>query len=745
MSTFIDKTLDKLGIVKETTKKPHVQKEPEKIPVWPGKPYPLGATWDGEGVNFAIFSENATGVELCLFNKAKDEKEYTRIKFIEQTDYVWHAYIPGLRPGQMYGYRVHGPYDPKMGLRFNSNKLLLDPYAKAISGRVTWSDAMFGYPVSLEDENRDLSFDDQDNAEGMPKSIVIDPTFDWEDDKSPNTPLHASIIYEVHVKGFTAQHPSIPEEIRGSYAALASPEVIEYLQALGITAVELMPVHQFVNDKTLVDKGLNNYWGYNSIGFFAPHSGYASTGTMGQQVQEFKTMVKALHKAGIEVILDVVYNHTAEGNHYGPTLCFRGIDNRAYYRLTGGHENGLRYYMDYTGTGNTLNMLHPRSLQLVMDSLRYWVTEMHVDGFRFDLASTLARGLHEVGKLSTFLDTIHQDPIISQVKLIAEPWDVGEGGYQVGNFPVLWAEWNGKYRDCVRDFWRGEESQVAELAYRLTGSSDLYQRTGRLPGASINFVIAHDGFTLHDLVSYNEKHNEANGEDNRDGESHNRSWNCGVEGPTEDKEIKTLREQQKRNFLATLLLSQGVPMICSGDEYGRTQMGNNNAYCQDNEISWFNWEWAKEHLELFTFTQKLIEIRHDNPVLHRRKFFHGRPIKGTNISDIRWLRPDGEDMTEDEWNTSHVRCLGMLLNGQVMDEYDERGRRIKDDILLLLVNSYWEPIEFKIPGKSTDSPWEILVNTHTPKKVEENGPLCKGAEVFQLEGRSLVLLRQLPK
>ncbi len=741
MKIATDKNAEDLELIRTPQKnevKPVIPK------AWPGKPYPLGATWDGEGVNFAIFSENATGVELCLFNSPRDDKEYASIKVTEQTDYVWHVYIPGLQPGQLYGYRVHGPYDPNIGLRFNPNKLLFDPYAKAISGRIDWSDAMFGYPVhQVENPERDLLADERDSAAGMPKCVVIDPAFDWEGDKSPNTPLHSSVIYEMHVKGFTANHPDIPAELRGTYAAIALPETIEYLQALGVTAVELMPVHQFVNDKTLVDKNLSNYWGYNSIGFFAPHSGYSSSGKLGQQVKEFKAMVKALHKAGIEVILDVVYNHTAEGNHFGPTLCFRGIDNRAYYRLCGNDDHTLRYYMDYTGTGNTLNMLHPRSLQLVMDSLRYWVIEMHVDGFRFDLASALARGLHEVGKLSAFLDTIHQDPIISQVKLIAEPWDVGEGGYQVGNFPVLWAEWNGRYRDCVRDFWRGEESQVAELAYRLTGSSDLYQRTGRLPGASINFVTAHDGFTLQDLVSYNEKHNMANGEDNRDGEGHNRSWNCGEEGPTDNAQVLALREKQKRNFLATLFFSQGVPMLLMGDEYGRTQNGNNNAYCQDNEISWFNWEWSDQQAEQFNFVKKLIKIRSDYPVLHRRKFFHGRPIKGTGVSDIRWIRPDGADMTEDEWNTAHVRCLGMLLNGQVMDEYDERGRRIKDDILLLLINGYWEPITFKLPGSKGDSEWEIMVDTHEPNPKKTKLYSC--TQNFKLEARSLVLMCQKPR
>lgn len=704
-------------------------------PVWPGKPYPLGANWDGEGVNFALFSERATAVTLCLFD-SQDEEEVAQIKIQEHTDQVWHVYLPGIKPGQLYGYRVEGPYKPLEGLRFNANNLLLDPYAKAINGRINWSNAMFAYPVNNPDKNRDLIKNDSDSAGGMNKSIVIDTNFDWEGVTSPNIPLHNSIIYEMHVKGFTASHPDIDPSIRGTFKALAHPKVINYLKDLGITAVELMPVHQFVNDKHLVDKGLSNYWGYNSIGFFAPHSDYSSSGSSGQQVVEFKEMVKELHKAGLEVILDVVYNHTAEGNHYGPTLCFKGIDNEAYYRLV---PNNKRYYMDYTGTGNTLNMVHPRSLQMVMDSLRYWITEMHVDGFRFDLASTLARGLHEVGKLSTFLDTIHQDPIISQVKLIAEPWDVGEGGYQVGNFPVLWAEWNGKYRDGVRRFWKGDESQVAELAYRLSGSSDLYMLNGRQPSASINFITAHDGFTLNDLVSYNEKHNEANKEGNKDGESHNLSWNCGVEGPTGNPKIINLREQQKRNFLATLLLSQGVPMICSGDEYGRTQFGNNNAYCQDNEISWFNWDWNEKHKELFNFTKNLIELRHNSPILHRRRFFQGRNIHGLEVKDIRWIRNDGEDMTDEEWNSSYVRTLGMFLNGKVMDEVDERGNIIKDDVLLILVNSYWEPVEYSLPKNGKMVHWEILIDTFDPnnvgKKIENNK--------IELKSRVLIMLRQL--
>jgi isoamylase len=703
-------------------------------PIWPGRPYPLGATYDGEGVNFALFSENATGVTLCLFDH--DEKETARVKVTEHTDQVWHVYLPGIQAGQLYGYRVDGPWDPENGLLFNESHLLLDPYAKAINGRIDWSDAMFGYDVQRDDEDRDLYKKEFDSADGMPKSIVIDPRFNWEGDQSPNIPLHKSIIYEAHVKGLTATHPELDPSVRGTYKGLADPKVIDYLKQLGVTAVELMPVHQFVNDRHLVENGLSNYWGYNSIGFFSPHSSYSSSGTAGQQVVEFKEMVKALHKAGLEVILDVVYNHTAEGNHYGPTLCFKGIDNKAYYRLV---EDNPRFYMDYTGTGNSLNMLHPRALQLVMDSLRYWITEMHVDGFRFDLASTLARGLMEVGRLSTFLDTIHQDPIISQVKLIAEPWDIGEGGYQVGNFPVLWAEWNGKYRDSVRKFWRADESQVAELAYRLSGSSDLYKLNGRQPSASINFITAHDGFTLNDLVSYDEKHNEANGEDNNDGESHNNSWNCGVEGPTDDPGINALREQQKRNFMATLLLSQGVPMITSGDEYGRTQFGNNNVYCQDNEISWFNWEWEDKHKAFFEFTRKLIEIRKSSPIFQRRRFFQGRNIHGEDVKDIRWIGPDGKDMTADEWDTSFVRSLGMMLNGQVMDEVDEQGNVIKDGVYLILVNAYWEAVEYQLPDNHETDGWRLILDTAQPEASFKEGPV--GESQYTVHPRSFVMLK----
>ncbi len=707
------------------------------IEVWPGKPYPLGATYDGQGVNFALFSMHARAVHLCLFHSPDDSHEYVCIKIREQTDHVWHAYLPDIKPGQAYGYRVDGPFEPMQGMRFNPYKLLLDPYAKAINGRIAWDPAMFSYPIDSDDENRDMLMDTRDDTAGMNKSIVIDPAFDWEGVEPPKVPLHESIIYEAHVKGMTARHPEVPAEDRGTYRGMRHPAVIEYFQNLGVTAVELMPVHHFVHDKVLIDRDLSNYWGYNTIGFFAPHSEYAASGNLGEQVKEFKEMVKAYHRAGIEVILDVVYNHTAEGNHFGPTLCFRGIDNSVYYRLVEGNE---RYYMDYTGTGNSISMLNARTLQMVMDSLRYWVLEMHVDGFRFDLASTLARGLHEVGRLSTFLDTIHQDPVISQVKLIAEPWDVGEGGYQVGNFPILWAEWNGKYRDSVRQFWKGDETGVAEMANRLSGSSDLYQADGRKPTASINFVTAHDGFTLHDLVSYNEKHNEANGEGNNDGESHNESWNCGVEGPTDDPEINALREQQKRNFMSTLIFSQGIPMITMGDEYGRSKNGNNNTYCQDNELTWFNWDWTETQQRFFDFTQRVIDIRKASPIMRRRRFFLGRSIRGKDIRDIRWLRTDGKDMTDRDWRSSYVRCLGMLLNGQAMDERDERGRPVTDDVYLLLINNYWEAVPFMFPKKQhLRGTWKILVNTHRTETMDEHTEVTK---YLELPARSLVLLQR---
>jgi len=705
--------------------------------VLPGKPYPLGATYDGNGVNFAMYSGNATGVKLCLFGPAGNDGEYQEIDVNEVTDYVWHAYVPGIGPGQRYGYRVYGRYRPKKGIRFNPQKLLIDPYAKAIEGRINVKDSMFDY--NFDHDQKKNAFDKNiiDSVEEMNKCVVIDTGFDWENVTKPERPMHQTIIYELHVKGFTATHPGIPEEDRGTYRGLANPKVIDYFKDLGVTAIELMPIHHFVHNKFLLDKGLSNYWGYNSIGFFAPHAEYSASGMHGEQVREFKEMVKAYHKAGIEVILDVVYNHTGEGNHLGPSLAFRGIDNQSYYRMD---PKKPLYYTDYTGTGNTLNMLSSRTLQLVMDSLRYWANDMQVDGFRFDLASTLARGLYDVGKLSTFLDTIHQDPTISQLKLIAEPWDLGEGGYQVGNFPVLWAEWNGKYRDSVRKFWRGDESQVSELAYRLSGSSDLYQDNGKLPSSSINFVTAHDGFTLHDLVSYDKKYNEANGEENRDGEDHNISWNSGEEGPTEDPEIIALREKRKRNFLATLLLSQGVPMISHGDEYGRTQQGNNNAYCQDNEIAWMDWDWKKDQQQLFDFTKRIIAIRKDHPVTHRRRYFKNRQIQGEGIKDIRWLNTDGIDMDREEWETSFIRCMGMLLNGELMKEMDEYGNYLKEDILLILVNSYWEPISFTLPHEVESAQWKVLVDTDMQEHAVE-GKVVEN--VYQIQGRSFALLKNI--
>ena len=691
--------------------------------VWPGRPFPLGASWDGEGTNFSLFSEVAEAVELCLFD---DDGTEARIPMEDVHAFCWHAYLPWIGAGQRYGYRVHGSWDPPAGLRANPAKLLIDPYARAIDGNIDWDPSCVPYRPGEED-----AVDDSDSAAHIPKSVVANPFFDWEGDRPPDTPMSDTVVYEVHVKGFTARHPEIPEAQRGTYAGLAHPASIEYLQALGVTAVELMPVHHFVHDHHLIEKGLRNYWGYNSIGYFAPHSEYSSTGSRGEQVSEFKGMVKALHAAGIEVILDVVYNHTAEGNHLGPMLSFKGIDNPAYYRLV---PEDPRYYFDTTGTGNSLNMRHPHTLQLIMDSLRYWVTEMHVDGFRFDLAATLARELYEVDRLSTFFDIIHQDPVLSPVKLIAEPWDVGEGGYQVGNFPVQWSEWNGQYRDTVRDFWRGEPAIVGELAYRLTGSSDLYQSDGRTPVASVNFVTAHDGFTLADLVSYNEKHNEANLEDNADGESHNRSWNCGTEGPTEDSGIAELRRRQQRNFLTTLLLSQGVPMLLGGDEIGRTQGGNNNAYCQDNEISWFDWESLDE--DLLEFTKDLITLRAVAPTFRRRSWFHGRGIRG--VPDIAWLKPDGSDMDDDDWNQSHAAALALFLNGDAIGERDPRGRPIFDDSYFAVLNASDERIDWKIPEHLGDG-WQVVIDTAAGGFVQGPGQV---RDTFPVEGHSTVLLRR---
>jgi isoamylase len=704
-----------------------------KIKSYPGSPYPLGATWDGSGVNFALYADKATGVELCLFKSTTDEKEFVKLKMNERSHQVWHIYIPGLKPGQLYGYRVHGAYEPNNGQRFNPHKLLLDPYAKAIAGKIEWSDSLFGYEVGSEEE--DLSLSEQDSAAFLPKCVVIDPTFDWESDTPPRIPYHKSIIYEAHVRGFTMLHPDIPKDIRGSYSALAHPVTIEYLKKLGITAIELMPVHHFIADRHLVEKGLTNYWGYNTIGFFAPEVRYSSSGVLGEQVNEFKNMVKELHKAGIEVILDVVYNHTAEGNHMGPTLCFRGIDNESYYRLV---SDDKRYYMDYTGTGNTLNANLPNVLRLMMDSLRYWIQDMHVDGFRFDLASTLARELHEVNKLSAFFDIIHQDPVISQVKLIAEPWDIGEGGYQVGKFPPGWAEWNGKYRDCIRDFWRGADSMLGEFALRLTGSSDLYEGDYRSPTASINFITAHDGFTLNDLVSYNEKHNDANGENNNDGENHNRSWNCGEEGETDKQDVIELRKRQKRNLLTTLFLSQGVPMLLSGDEIGRTQQGNNNAYCQDNEISWTDWKDADD--ELLAFTQQLIALRKDHPVFCRRRWFQGQPIKGIGLEDIAWFQPDGEEMTEEHWTKDFAKSMAVFLNGRGIHTPGPQGEQIIDDDFYLIFNAHHEALEFKLPGAKYARSWTRLLSTADGKI--EPGEVYPAESVIQVEGRSILLLQQ---
>ena len=695
---------------------------------WPGSAYPLGATFDGTGTNFALFSEAAERVELCLFDEDGVE---TRIEMLDVDAYVWHCYLPQIQPGQRYGYRVHGPHNPANGQRANPNKLLLDPYAKATVGEIDWDPSLFAYQLGDPD-----TVNDDDSAAHMMLGVVINPFFDWAGDRHPRTPYADSVIYEAHVKGLTKLRPDIPEEDRGSYAALAHPVMIEHYQRLGITAIELMPVHQFVHDSALRDKGLRNYWGYNTIGFFAPHNGYSSTGQLGQQVQEFKGMVRALHDAGIEVILDVVYNHTAEGNHLGPTLSFRGIDNEAYYRLV---DDDRRYYMDYTGTGNSFNVRHPHSLQLIMDSLRYWVLEMHVDGFRFDLASTLAREFYDVDKLSTFFELVQQDPTISQVKLIAEPWDIGPGGYQVGNFPPQWTEWNGKYRDTVRDFWRGEPATLGEFASRLTGSADLYEHNGRRPVASINFVTAHDGFTIADLVSYNEKHNEANGEDNNDGESHNRSWNCGVEGPTDDPAVLTLRSRQQRNFLATLLLSQGVPMVLHGDELGRTQQGNNNTYAQDSEISWVHWDRAD--VPLIEFVAAVLRLRRMHPTFRRARFFDGRPVRrgeGDILPDIVWLTPDGTEMVPDDWDSGFGRSIGVFLNGQGIRGRSARGERIVDVSFILYFNAHDDTVEFTLPSEEYSAQWETVIDTAGGGADSE--PIPAGRTI-PVTAKALVVLR----
>lgn len=702
------------------------------IKTHPGSPYPLGATWDGKGVNFALFSSNATMVELCLFKNHYDKTEVVKLKLTERSNQVWHIYVPNLKPGQLYGYRVHGPFEPQNGHRFNPHKLLIDPYAKAIAGKIEWNDALFGY--DLHHSDKDLTHNETDSAPYLPKCVVIDSSFDWEGDQQLQIPYHRSIIYETHVRGFTMQHPGIPEDIRGSYSALAHPVTIDYLKKLGITAIELMPVHHFIADRHLIEKGLTNYWGYNTIGYFAPEVRYSSSGVLGEQVKEFKEMVKALHKAGIEVILDVVYNHTAEGNEHGPTLSFRGVDNHSYYRLC---EDNKRHYFDYTGTGNTLNANLPNVLRLMMDSLRYWIIDMHIDGFRFDLASTLARELHEVNKLSGFFDIIYQDPVISQVKLIAEPWDVGEGGYQVGQFPPGWAEWNGKYRDCIRDYWRGADSMLGEFAQRFTGSSDLYQGNDRSPTASINFITAHDGFTLNDLVSYNEKHNEANGEDNNDGESHNRSWNCGEEGVTTDESVIKLRLQQKKNFLTTLFLSQGVPMLLAGDEFGRTQQGNNNAYCQDNEISWVNWAAADK--ELLSFTQTLIKLRKEHQVFCRRRWFQGQPIKGIGLEDIAWFLPEGIELTDEHWNNDLAKSLGVYLNGRGIHPVGYQGEHVVDDSFYVVFNAHHEAIDYKLPLAKYGKQWKVALNTAITDS--SSGKKYEAESLVNVAGRSIMVLQ----
>jgi glycogen operon protein len=701
----------------------------EPMRVWPGRPYPLGATWDGMGVNFALFSENAAKVELCLFDSVNAQAESQRIVLPETDEEVWHVYLPDLRPGQLYGYRVHGPYDVQRGQRFNAHKILLDPYAKSIGRDLRWDDAIYGYPYGA---SNDADFDQRDSAPFSPLACVIEPEFSWGDDRAPRTPWHETVVYEVHVKGFTRQHSLVPENLRGTYAGLASSAAIRHLRDLGVTAVELMPIHYHVNDRFLVEAGRTNYWGYNTLGFFAPDPRYAAAGP-NSAVAEFKSMVRTLHSAGIEVILDVVYNHTAEGNHLGPTLSMRGVDNAAYYRLA---SDG-RQYVDFTGCGNSLNVSHPYVLKLIMDSLRYWVLEMRVDGFRFDLASALARQLFEVDRLGAFFDIIHQDPVISQVKLIAEPWDLGPGGYQVGNFPVLWSEWNGKYRDCVRRFWKGDGGTVAELATRLSGSSDLYQKTSRKPSASLNFVTCHDGFTLRDLVSYQYKHNEANGENNRDGTDQNNSWNCGAEGPTDDVSINALRARQQRNFLATLLLSQGVPMLLAGDELNHTQLGNNNAYCQDSTLTWLNWDLAPDQRELLEFVRELIKLRKQNPVFRRRHFFQGRPIHGLDVKDLSWLTPAGTEMSDQDWNAGYARCLGMGLLGDQIDEIDAQGDRIVSGSFLILLNANHECVSFRISARAQDQNWELVLDTSSASMTRRS--LGRLAE-YPLQARSVAVL-----
>jgi isoamylase len=699
-----------------------------------GKPYPLGATWNGNGVNFALYAENAEGVDLCLFNSLEDDAETVKLHFKERTHHIWHMYVPHVQPGQLYGYRVSGPYKPEEGHRFNAYKLLLDPYAKAIAGTVQWHNALFGYEIGHE--NEDLSFDTTDSAPYMPKSVVIDDTFNWENDKPLNVPYHEYIIYEAHVKSLTYLHPDLPGNIRGTYQAIGHPVIIDYLKGLGITAIELMPIHQFIEDRHLKEKGLTNYWGYNTIGFFAPDSRYSATGILGQQVNEFKEMVKTLHKAGIEIILDVVYNHTAEGNHFGPTLSFRGIDNASYYRLA----EDKRYYMDYTGTGNTLNTRLPYVLQLIMDSLRYWIQEMHVDGFRFDLAATLARELHEVNRLGAFFDIIHQDPVISKAKLIAEPWDVGDGGYQIGKFPVGWAEWNGQYRDCIRDYWRGSKSKLAEFGKRFTGSADLFKNDYRNPSASINFITSHNGYTMEDLVTFNEKHNEANGECNKDGDNENHSCNYGLEGPTKDMKIIELRKRQKRNLLTTLLLSQGVPMILSGDELGNSQFGNNNAYCQDNEISWIKWNEKDE--TLISFVRQLIGFRKSHPAFSRRRWFQEQPIRGIGVEDIAWFTADGKEMNDEQWNEGYAKSLGVYLNGLGLRCLDEKGCKLTDKDFYLIFNAHDEEIEFTLPPEKFGNKWLKVLDTATDNELLNDPKMeLMPASNYVIQARSIVLLQ----
>ncbi|OJH94057.1 glycogen debranching enzyme GlgX [Corynebacterium diphtheriae] len=702
--------------------------------IWPGQSYPLGSKYDGAGTNFAIFSDVAEKVELCLIDAECNEE---RILLDEVDAHIWHCYLPGVKPGQRYGFRVHGPYIPAEGKRCDPSKLLVDPYARAFDGEFDGHPSLFSYDIN--DPENPEGRNTEDSLEHTMKSVVVNPFFDWGSDRSPNTPYNETVIYEAHVKGMTMRHPDVPESLRGTYAGLAHPSIIEHLKDLGITAIELMPVHQFLQDDRLRDLGLRNYWGYNTFGFFAPQQDYAAAQEPGGAVSEFKGMVRAFHEAGIEVILDVVYNHTAEGNHMGPTIAFRGIDNEAYYRLVDGDK---AHYMDYTGTGNSLNVRDPHPLQMIMDSLRYWVSEMHVDGFRFDLASTLARELHDVDKLATFFDLVQQDPIVSQVKLIAEPWDVGEGGYQVGNFPPLWTEWNGKYRDTVRDFWRGEPSTLGEFASRLTGSSDLYANNGRRPTASINFITAHDGFTLNDLVSYNHKHNDANGEDGRDGESHNRSWNCGEEGPTEDPGINKLRARQRRNFLTTLLLSQGTPMIAHGDEMARTQNGNNNVYCQDNETSWMDWELADKNAALVEFTKRLITIRRNHPVFRRRRFLAGGPL-GSEVGDrdIAWLVPSGKLMGQSDWDFAFGKSLMVYFNGKAIQEPDARGQRIEDDSFIMMFNAYHEPIDFTLPDTEFGPAWKLIVDTNVDTGYPDEAKTLRAGDSITVEARSTLILR----